>query len=222
MFNPLSTHDLSKYHKENQEGREIYISHEVQPIAEQSDEESRRNPTGTTTPISSEFRGGYPADSSTTTPNPISQRRDSSLYDKSGRSDALSFPGFKDGDASQGRSAKDTTYDDKTVSDITGYRSYLDRQSNLTHTMRENSYHDSSIKSEESLVGSHLYHKHPLNNMQLSQLSHSIGPYDATASKVFSSPTIHERGPESEEESQNDSQLKISHLNNSPRKEDEI
>jgi hypothetical protein len=115
----MITHDLSKYHRENQEGREIYISHNVQPIAELSDEESRRNPTGTTTPMSSEIRGGYAVESSTTTPNPVSQRRDSSLYDKSGKSDVLSFPGFKDGDISQGRSAKDTTYDDKTASDIT-------------------------------------------------------------------------------------------------------
>lgn len=69
-FNPLNTHahyDLSKYAKEA-EGNEILIDHNVQPIIEQDDEESKFDHSST--PISSQPRGGYPASSSTaTTPN---------------------------------------------------------------------------------------------------------------------------------------------------------
>jgi hypothetical protein len=60
-FNPMTTrdvYDLSKYTGPNA-GDDIYIDHNVQPIAEQSDEESRLDKSGMTTPISSEPRGTY-------------------------------------------------------------------------------------------------------------------------------------------------------------------
>ena len=67
------------------------------------------------------------------------------------------------------------------------------------------------------MIGSHIFQKYQMNNLQFSQYSQgSIGPYDgATNSKILSSPAIYERGPESEDESHNDSQLKMSQLNDS-------
>jgi len=231
-FNPMVTqenYDLAKYSKGNQEGNEIFIENDVHPIAEQSDEDSRR---GNTTPMSSETRGGYPVSSNITTPqnyasnqrnedtSPYGVRTSTTAYDKSNKTDPLPFPRFNDGEKSQGRMRdKENAFDDKQT-DLTACRSFMDRNtSNLTHTFRDSSIPEASGKSEDSIVGSHLYQKYPGANFQLSQLSQSIGPYDGTTSKIMSSPAIYERGAESEEDSGNDSQLKMSQLNYSPPKE---
>lgn len=245
-FNPMSTHDqydLKKYTAKQQEGNEIYIDQDVQPIVEQSDEESRIGYTGNTTPISSEPRGGYPISSSTTTPQnytathreerklDVSPYANSNItqFERSTRHEGgFSFPKYRDDEKSKERSTSnyrlsdnENTFDDKTTN-LTGYKSFIGKDnSNLTHTMKNSSTPDGYSGQSDSLIGSHLYQKHQLNNLHFSQLSQgSIGPYDATTSKILSSPAIYERGPESEEESQNDSQLKMSQLKDSPRRDE--
>lgn len=238
-FNPMNTHehyDLSKYNRDTQEGNEILIDNSVQPIAEQSDEESRIGNTGNTTPISSEPRGGYPISSNTTTPYNYTsnkreeEKRDTSPYanfSKSNKLSSLSRPNFGDGEKSHERSGtyfdssgNNNTFDEKTT-DLTEHKSFMDKTSSLlSHTAKQSSTPD-GYGNNDALIGSHLYNKHQINNLQFSQLSQgSVGPYDGTTSKIMSSPTIHERQPESEEESQNDSQLKMSQLNDSPQREE--
>lgn len=224
-FNPMTTHDqydLKKY-TNPREGDEIYIDNNVQPISEHSDEESKYDKTRNTTPMSSEPRGAYPVSSSNTTPQ---NYRGTYKEEKEVK---ILGPKFK-GDRSAGdksttdfnkSSSGNYNFEDKTT-DLTGYKSFIDKHSsNLTQSVRDNSTPNAYDKSDESLLGSHIYQKYNANNLQFSQLSQgSVGPYDgATNSKIMSSPAIYERGPESEEESQNDSQLKMSQLNDSPDKQ---
>ena len=238
-FNPMSTvdpYDLKKYANKNDKDRdEIYIDQNVHPIMEQSDEDSRRPYTGNTTPISSEPRGAYPVSSSNTPQDNSSGNRNispyatfkASIYDKSANNARFALPKFKDDDRTNdgsytnfNASNEDNALDEKTT-DLTGPKSYIDKQSsNFAQTMRNDSS-QSYYKGEESLMGSHLFQKYQMNNLQFSQYSQgSIGPYDgATTSKILSSPAIYERGPESEDESHNDSQLKMSQLNNSLERE---
>jgi hypothetical protein len=117
----------------------------------------------------------------------------------------------------------ENTYDDKTT-DLTGNKSHSDNNTGgFSRTVKNSSTPEVFSRDDDSsLIGSHIYNKHPMQNLQLSQLSGSVGPYDGTNSKLLSSPTIEERGPESEEASRNDSRLKMSQLEDtSPRKYEE-
>lgn len=232
-FNPMNTHDaydLSKYTGANS-GDEIYIDHNVQPIAEQSDEESRFEKTGNTTPISSEPRGGYRISSSTTPQNYTTNRDfdrsenyppNANFDDSQYNSRFISMPKYGEKTYYQNSSNAENTFDDKTT-DLTGNKSYLDKNlSGYSKTIKNSSTPEVYSRDDDSsLIGSHLYNKHQMHNLQLSQLSASNGAYDGTNSKLLSSPTIEERGADSEEASQNDSRLKMSQLDSSPRKTEE-
>ena len=87
------------------------------------------------------------------------------------------------------------------------HKSLMDNKSQNIGKNSDVSLHEYHKSGDSSMIGSHLYSK-----FQASNLSGSLGPYDGTQSRIMSSPTIHERGPESEEESNNDSRLKISQL----------
>ena len=121
-FNPLATQehfDLKKYSKEETEGNEIFIDHNVQPIMEQDEEESKLDQTNT--PISTAPRGGYPVSSSSNTPMDINEKSSrfdskspytnpqSHTFDKSEYTKATqSFPKFSDPD--QGNFTKFTKF----------------------------------------------------------------------------------------------------------------
>ena len=236
FFNPMSTHDhydLSKYTSTNP-GEEILITQNIQPIAEQSDEESRIGRTGNTTPISHDARGADPIGSNRTTPYNYTDSRnpernsDMSPYvpfENSSNTHSNSIPkysvkGNERNTALYENLENENTFDEKTTN-ITGYKSYIDKASNSVGLIfKENSGSDSFGQGDNSsLIGQNLANKYQMNNLQFSQFSGSVGGYDGTNSRLQSSPTIEERGPESEEAS-NDSQLKISQLNASSSRDD--
>ena len=229
-FNPMSTHeqyDLSKYTNQNI-GEEILINQNVEPIDEQSCEESRMGKSGNVTPLSSDPREAEQISSETATPYNYTttggkgRKMDQSPYaplDHSAYSYGISMPkyGGKENEINNNyfeHSSNDNNFEEKTTN-LTGYKSYIDKKSNnLSHNMNEKTTPEGNENAEDSsFANSHLYNKYQIQNLQFSQLSSSNTPYDGTASKLLpSSPTIEERGPESEEAS-NDSQLKIEQLN---------
>ena len=125
---------------------------------EQSDEDSRRPYTGNTTPISSEPRGGYPVSSSNTPQDNSSGNRGASpyatfkasIYDKSANNARFSLPKFADDKTNDGSytnfnaSNGENTMDEKTT-DLTGVKSYIDKQSsNFAQTMRNDTSSNSN------------------------------------------------------------------------------
>lgn len=103
-------------------------------------------------------------------------------------------------------SSDSNNFEDKTT-DIGQKSSFIGNKSQILGDKSEISLHQYDKSADPSMAGSYIYNKYKESN-----LSSSVGPYDGGNSKLLSSPAIYERGPESEADSNNDSQLKMSQL----------